>query len=263
MAYENIIYEKRDRMGIVTMNRPEYLNASSPGMNADIADAFYEMTEDDDILVAIITGTGRAFSAGAFVKDPKVHALDNASEGINRPRRRARGSEDGPAWDFPKPLIGAVNGYAVGGAINHILMACDILIASTEAKFSQNHAKLGIISAWPGGSGLALYVGKAKASEMVLMARTVDAEDAYRWGLVNKVVAPDELMPEAISWAQEIAGLAPLSTRLIKEDLRESFECHYNRAGTRLRGMMAQLTEDRKEGHAAWREKRTPVFKGR
>ncbi len=256
MAYENIVYEKKDRIATVTFNRPEYLNASSPGINADRAAVFEEMAHDDDVLVTILTGAGRAFSAGAFIRDPKTHALDSAAEGV------MRSGGGGFPWDYPKPLIGAINGPAYGAGLN-LVLCCDIIIASTEARFCFPMARLGIIPAWPGAPTLALFVGKAKAAEMTLMARPIDGEDAYRWGLANKVVPPNELMDEARAWAQEIAALAPISTRLIKDDLRDSFEGHFNRSGNRLRAMAAQLTEDRAEGHAAWREKRAPVFKGR
>ena len=257
MPYENLIYEKTDRIATVTLNRPEYLNAFSPGMGADITAVFDEMAEDDEVLVTIITGAGRGFSAGAFVRDPNTHALNSPAEGVMRVR--GRGSFP---WDYPKPLIGAINGPAYGAGLN-VVLCCDIIIASTEARFCFPMARLGIIPAWPGAAGLALYVGKAKAAEMAMMARPVDGEDAYRWGLANKVVPPDQLMDEANAWAREFAGLAPISTRLIKDDLRDSWEASFHRSANRLRFMTAQLTSDREEGHRAWREKRAPVFTGR
>ncbi len=258
MPYENLIYEKKERIGTVTLNRPEYLNAFSPGMGGDITAVFDEMARDDDVLVTILTGAGRGFSAGAFVKDPNTHALNTAAEGIHQ----LRGGRSAFPWDYPKPLIGAVNGPAYGAGLN-LVLCCDIILAAPEARFCFPMARLGILPAWPGAPTLALFVGKAKASEMTLMARPVDGEDAYRWGLANKCVPLSELMDEARSWAQEIAGLAPLSTKLIKDDLRESFEGHFNRGANRLRFMALAMTEDREEGHRAWREKRAPVFKGR
>ncbi len=257
MPYENIIYEKQDHIAIVTFNRPEHLNALSPGMNADRAAVFEEMAHDDDVRVTILTGTGRGFCAGAFMGDPNAHTVDGIAEGVMRTT-----SSVSLPWDYPKPLIGAVNGVAYGAGFN-LALCCDIIIASTAARFCFPMARIGIIPGLPGAPALTLFVGKAKAAEIALMARPVDGEDAYRWGLANKVVPPTELMEEALAWANEIAALAPLSTRLIKDDLRESFEGHFNRSANHLRLMASFLTEDRAEGHAAWREKRAPVFKGR
>ncbi|MBI2887973.1 MAG: enoyl-CoA hydratase/isomerase family protein [Chloroflexi bacterium] len=257
MPYENLIYEKQDRIATVTLNRPEYLNAFSPGMGTDIANVFDEIAGDDEVLVTILTGAGRGFSAGAFVRDPNTHAVNSAGEGL-----RGRAGRGSFPWEHPKPIIAAVNGPAYGAGLN-LVLSCDIILAAPEARFCFPMARLGILPAWPGAPALALYVGKAKAAEMTLMARPVDGEDAYRWGLANKCVPLSELMDEARAWAQEIAALAPLSTKLIKDDLRESFEGHFNRSANRLRFMALGMTEDREEGHRAWREKRAPVFKGR
>ncbi len=259
MPYENLIYEKNDRIATVTLNRPEYLNGFAPGLTEDVTAVFDEMAQDDDVLVTIFTGAGRAFCSGHFMRDPRFTQMPSASE---RPRPAPGRSTFASIWGYPKPLIGAINGPAYGGGLNYVL-CCDIIIASTEARFCFPMARLGIVPAWPGAPTLALYVGKAKASEMALMARPVSGEDAYRWGLANKVVPPNELMDESRAWAQEIAGLAPISTRLIKDDLRESWEGHFNRSANQLRSMAVMQTEDRVEGHRAWGEKRAPVFKGR
>ncbi len=256
MAYQNILYEKKDRIGKVTINRPEYLNALVPGMSEELAHVFQEMERDEEVLVTIITGAGRAFCAGAFLKDPDAHMVNNSAEWVMQPLGVS------PMWAYPKPIIGAINGAAYGGGLNMVL-ACDFIIASTEARFCFPMARLGFMPSTPGVQALALWVGKAKAGEMAMMARPVTGEDAYRWGLANKVVAPDELMDEATSWALEIAGLAPLSTRLIKEDLRGSLDHHLDAKANRLRSMATRLTSDMEEGHRAWREKRAPVFTGR
>lgn len=256
MPYENLIYEKNEGIATVTLNRPEALNAFGPGMSEDIIAVFKEMADDDDVKVTILTGAGRGFSAGAFVKDPKTHALESVHDGVLHPR--------GPSafpWDYPKPLIGAINGPAYGAGLNMVL-TCDVIIASTDARFCFPMARLGIIPAWPGVQTLALYVGKAKAAEMALMARAIDGEDAYRWGLANKVVQPEDLMSEANAWAREIAGMAPVSLRLIKDELHDSYEPSFDRKLNRLRFQTAQVTADRQEGHLAWRERRPPVFKG-
>lgn len=257
MNYENLLYEKKDRIATVTLNRPEHLNAFSPGITADLTSVLDEMEQDEDVLVAIITGAGRGFSSGAFIRGADTHALNTPTEDITRPRGRWSFP-----WDYPKPLIAAVNGAAYGGGLN-LALCCDIIIASTEARFCFPMSKLGVFPPWPGTVALTLFFGKARVTEMALMARPFSGEDAYRWGLANKVVAPQELMEEANAWAREIAGLAPVSVRLVKEELRESWEHHFNRSANRLRFMATRLTSDREEGHRAWSEKRAPVFTGR
>jgi len=209
------------------------------------------------VVVTVLTGVGRGFSAGANMKDPNTHALDAVADGMKRQPTRFN-----YLWDYRKVLIGAINGYAYGAGMNMVL-SCDIIIASTAARFSLPASKLGIVHNGPAGNALALFVGKAKASEMYIMSRAIDGEDAYHWGLANKVVPPDQLLPEAMAWAEEIAALAPLSLRLIKEDLKESFDHHFNYGANRLRATMSHMTEDREEGHRAVREKRAPIFKGR
>ncbi len=258
MAYENILYKVKDRIATVTLNRPEYLNGFAPGMTEELTDVFYEMAQDDEVLVSILTGAGRAFCAGHFMKD-----RNSAGEKKEWPKRAPKlFSNYAATWEYPKPLIGAINGDCYGGGLNYVL-GCDIIIASTQARFCFPQARIGIIPAWPGAPALALFVGKAKAAEMALMSRPMSGEDAYRWGLANKVVPHDQLMDEARAWAQEIAGLAPISTRLIKDDLRESWEVHFNRSANRLRFAAVSKTEDCVEGDRAFKEKRAPVFKGR
>ena len=164
--------------------------------------------------------------------------------------------------EYPKPLIAAVNGPAYGAGLNMVVLS-DIVIASREASFCFPMARLGIIPAYSGASRLALFVGKAKASEMALMGKAIDGEDAGRWGLANKVVSSEELLDEAMAWAIDITGVAPISARLIKEDLREGWNHHMDISANRLRFMASQLTSDSEEGHRAWREKRSPEFRGR
>ncbi len=261
MQYENLLYEKKGRIAVVTLNRPEYLNGIAPVMGRDIINVFHEMDADDEVLCTVFTGAGRAFCAGAFVRDPNTHAVDNAGQVLRRGGEGGRGSQ--AMEEYSKPLITAVNGPAYGAGFVMTLLS-DMIIASTAARFCFPMSRLGIM---PGGGGggpmLALRVGVSKALEMAIMARPIDGEDAYRWGLANKVVPPDQLMPEAMAWAEEISGLAPNSTKLAKEDIRESTGHHINRLSNGLRFRLAGMTEDREEGHRAWREKRAPIFKGK
>ena len=143
------------------------------------------------------------------------------------------------------------------------MLAADIIIVSTAARLCFPMSRLGIIPAWPGVQTLALYVGKARAAEMTMRARAIDGEEAALWGLANKCVAPEELMITARNWAEEIAHLAPLSLRLIKQELHDSEEPLFDRKRNRLRFMAVMESEDREEGHRAWREKRSPKFVGR
>jgi enoyl-CoA hydratase/carnithine racemase len=257
MEYESVLYEERAGIGIVTLNRPEHLNGLAPGMGEELSDAFQKMAGDPHILVSILTGAGNAFCAGAYMKDARTHAPETPADGLLR------------SWGFlqvldeyPKPVIAAVDGPAYGAGLNMVCLS-DLILATPEARFCFPMARLGIIPGYAGAARLALFVGKAKASEMALMARPVSGEDAYNWGLVNKLVPRERLLDEALSWATEITRLAPLSVRIAKEDLRESLLHHMDLKSNRFRFTLTELTEDRAEGHRAWREKRPPVFRGR
>jgi enoyl-CoA hydratase len=261
MEYENILYEKRDHVGIVTFNRPQNMNALAPGMHEEIKDVLGVMTEDDDVLCTILTGAGdRAFCAGAFVKSEKTHSADGPADYLVR-----RGRSPLEALDkYPKVVIAAVNGYAIGAGLNLVVLS-DLVIASENASFGFPMTKLGIIPAYAGSARLAQWVGKGKAMEMALMSRRIDAQEAYRVGLANKVVPSEGLMAEAMAWAKEITELAPISVRLTKEDIKQGMDTGPDSAcdANFFRFMATVLTEDRVEGHAAWRERREPVFKGR
>jgi enoyl-CoA hydratase/carnithine racemase len=262
MTYENLLYEKKGRVAVVTLNRPEYLNGIAPGMGQEIADVFHAMDEDDEVRVSVFTGAGRAFCSGAFIRDPNTHSLESAGEAVLRRSGRDGAWGDRAIDGYTKPLIAAVNGPAYGAGFNMALLS-DIIIASTAARFCFPMSRLGIMPAVSGGPRLMLRVGLSKALEMAIMARPIDGEEAYRCGLANKVVPPEQLMDEAIAWAAEIAVLAPISTKLAKEDIRESWQHHINAYANAMRFRLSMMTEDRAEGHAAWREKRDPDFKGR
>ena len=260
-----VSYEKRDHIGIVTLSRPGARNAWGPDFNEGIARHFAAMEDDDDVRCAILTGdeAGGAFSAGANLKDPKTHTQASSAEFIKGiPKRRERAFE--VLSGFPKPLIGAVNGYAVGiGCI--VTFCCDLLVASDKAEWRLPQVSLGILPAYGGGARLARWVGKGHAMRLIL-GIPLPAEEAHRIGLCQWLVPHAKLMGTALEVAGHVAGLPPLAARLAKESLLRGMEIP-NISDASLvdlyRFAALELTEDKAEGHTAWREKRTPTFKGR
>ena len=260
-----VTYEKRDHIGIVTLSRPTARNAWGADFNEGLARHFAAMEDDDDVRCAILTGdeSGGAFSAGANLKDPKTHTLDSAAALIKSlPRRRERAFE--VLANFPKPLIGAVNGYAVGiGCI--VTFCCDLLVASERAEWRLPQVALGILPAYGGAVRLARWVGKGHAMRLTLSI-PLTAEEAYRIGLAQWLVPHAKLMDRALEVAAQVASLPPLAARLTKESIVRGLDIP-NLADASLvdlyRFAALELTEDKAEGHRAWREKRKPVFRGR
>ena len=260
-----VIYTKQGHVGTVALSRPEARNAWGADFNDGIARYFAAMEEDDDIRCAVITGDeqGRAFSAGANLKDPKTHTLSSPADFIKSlPKRKDRPFE--VLSNFPKPLIGAVNGYAIGiGCI--ITFCCDLLIASERAEWRLPQVALGILPAYGGAVRLARWVGKGHAMRLA-MGMPLPAAEAYRIGLAQWLVPHAELLAKTTEVAGSIASLPPLAARLAKESLTRGLDIP-NLADASLvdlyRFMSLEQTEDKNEGHAAWREKRSPVFHGR
>jgi enoyl-CoA hydratase/carnithine racemase len=260
-----VSYEKRDRIGIVTLSRPGARNAWGADFNEGVARYFAAMEDDDEIRCAILTGdeAGGAFSAGANLKDPKTHTLESAADFIKSiARRRDRPFEI--LSNFPKPLIGAVNGFAVGvGCI--ATFCCDVLIASERAEWRLPQVALGILPAYGGAVRLARWVGRGHAMRLAL-GIPLTAEEAYRVGLAQWRVPHDQLMDKALEVAGHVASLPPMATRLAKESLLRGLDIP-NLSDASLvdlyRFATLELTEDKAEGHQAWREKRKPVFRGR
>ena len=260
-----VSYEKRDHIGIVTLSRPEARNAWGPDFNEGIARHFAAMEEDDDVCCAVLTGdeAGGAFSAGANLKNPKTHTMESPGEFIRSIAKR----KDRPfeiLGNFPKPLVGAVNGYAVGiGCI--ITFCCDLLVASERAEWRLPQASLGILPAYGGSVRLARWVGRGHAMRLAL-GFPLPAEEAYRIGLAQWLVPPVKLMDTALEVADRLASLPPLAARLAKESLLRGLDIP-NLADASLvdlyRFSTLELTEDKAEGHKAWREKRKPAFRGR
>jgi enoyl-CoA hydratase/carnithine racemase len=260
-----VIFEKRDHIGIVTLSRPTARNAWGPDFNEGLAKHFAAMEDDDDIRCAILTGdeSGGAFSAGANLKDPRTHTTDSTAElvkSIGKRRQRAFEVLD----SFPKPIVGAVNGYAIGiGCI--ITFCCDLLVASERAEWRLTQVGLGILPAYGGAVRLARWVGRGHAMRMTLGV-PLPAEEAYRIGLAQWLVPHAKVMDKALEVAAHVAALPPLAARLGKESLLRGLDVP-NLADASLvdlyRFAALELTEDKAEGHQAWREKRKPVFKGK
>jgi len=261
MNYETFLYEKKGNFGCVKLHRPEFLNAFNERMGDELVDIFGKMQEDSEIRVGILTGTGeKAFCAGADLKDTRTHSLGMLADFLE--------TKHGHFFDaianFSKPVIAAVNGYAVGAGFQ-LPLCCDMIIASENAKFILPQVSLGILPAYAGAIRLARFVGKARAMEIVLTCKKVDAQEAYRIGLVNQVVPLKELMVTTEALAEKLAGMPPLSLRLAKEALNKGLDIPLAHAANAdlYRFFALVTTEDRKEGHKAAREKRKGNFSGR
>ena len=217
---------KQGNIGIITMNRPEALNALSSAVFADLSKALDQVERDEEVYVVIITGAGRAFVAGADIGEM---AHMNVEEGLSF-------SELGNSLlmrvdMFPKPTIAAVNGFALGGGCE-LSLACDIRIASEKAKFGQPEVGLGIIPGFGGTQRMARIIGTGPAMELIFTADTIDAKQAEKIGMVNHVVPAEELMDAAIAMAEKIASKAQVAIRTSKMALRRGIDCDINTAVT-------------------------------
>ena len=257
MAYENILVEKRDAVTLVTLNRPQALNALNTSVLKELIDAFAAYDADDSQHCLVLTGSGdKAFAAGADIKEmqPQGFAdmyLANFFAGWEQVTRTR------------KPWIAAVNGFALGGGCEVAMMA-DFIIAADTAKFGQPEIKLGVTPGMGGSQRLTLAIGKAKAMEMCLTGRMMDAAEAERSGLVAKVVPAADLLDEALKVAGQIAGMAPLAAIATKEMVNAAFEMPLAQGINFERRLFHGLfgTEDQKEGMSAFVEKRPGNWKG-
>jgi enoyl-CoA hydratase len=260
MAYQNIIVETRGKVGVVTLNRPQALNALSPELMRELASALDTFEGDDNIGCMVVTGSDKAFAAGADIKAMKEKSYMDVFkedfitaewERISRCR---------------KPVIAAVAGYALGGGCE-LAMMCDFIIAADNARFGQPEINLAIIPGAGGTQRLPRFVGKSKAMEMVLLgqARMMDAAEAERVGLVSRVVPLAELMNEAMKAARKICELSLPVVMMAKESVNRAFETTLAE-GVRFERRLFHsgfAIEDQKEGMAAFIEKRKPVFRNR
>jgi len=261
MPYETIIYEKENAVGVITLNRDNRLNAVNFKMFGELEQVFDEIANDKSVRVVLITGAGRAFSVGADLKEvgPEVFAVAGRWLARGKPIPMFARIEN-----LDRPVIGAINGLAIGGGCE-LALVCDLRIASTAAKFGFGEIKGGSI---PGGGGsvrAARIMGVAKAKEVLFFGDLIDAEEAHRIGLVNKVVPPEKLLDEAKQWAQTLSKRPPLALQAAKACVNTGMEMSLPLALDFEAALSAFLmkTEDCIEGQVAFREKREPQYKGK
>lgn len=240
----------------LTIDRPKALNALSTLVLNELQEALDDLSTRTDLRVLVITGAGRSFVAGADISE---------IVGFNPAEAKAFGRKGTKVFRtiemLPVPVIAAINGFALGGGCE-LLLSCDIRIASTNAKFGQPEVGLGIPPGFGGTQRLPQVIGEARAKELIYTGRIIDAEEAYRIGLLNKVVSPDELMPEVYALAEEIASKSPNAVRLSKEAISRGVQTDINTGSTIENNLfgLAFSGEEQREGMSAFLEKRPPKF---
>jgi len=259
MQFENIIVEPRydKHIALIRFNRPKELNALNRKLMTELRDALKTLDDDEEVRVMVLTGNERAFAAGADIKEMsgksaiEMVLIDQFS-----------------TWDqikkTKKPIIAAVSGFALGGGCE-LAMTCDMIVASETAQFGQPEIKIGVIPGAGGTQRLTHAVGKARAMEMVLTGKFISAEEALRYGLINKIVPVELYLSEAVKLAKEVAAMSPIAVRMGKEAVLQSFSSSLEEGllFERKNFYMLFASEDQKEGMNAFIEKRKAEFKGR
>ena len=258
MSYENIILEVSDRIATVTLNRPDFMNATTDGLYSELEDIIPKLRNDPEVSCVILTGAGRGFCAGADLKNRRT---DLTPMQLSARHRWILTSIMEPLYRLEKPVIAAVNGAAAGAGAN-IPLACDFVIASEKASFTQSFAKVGLVPDFGGLYFLQRAVGLARAKELAFTARKVEAAEALEIGLVSKVVPHDDLMSEARAMASLIAQNAPTAVAMAKSLINKSEYATFDQMMEfELYGQtIAFVTPDYMEGVMAFREKRKPAF---
>ena len=257
-GYRNLLVERRGAVGIITLNRPEVLNALNAALISELASALDDFETDAAIGAIVLTGSEKAFAAGADIKEmvpksyPEIYLEDFITSGWER------------VGQCRKPVVAAVAGFALGGGCE-VAMMCDIIVAAENARFGQPEITLGTMPGVGGTQRLSRFVGKAKAMDLCLTGRMMDATEAERAGLVSRVVPTAELLSEAVKVAERVANMSRPIAMMVKESINRAWETTLTE-GVRFERRLFHATfatEDRKEGMAAFVEKRTPSFHNR
>ncbi len=258
MPMEDAVLVETDEHAVATvwLNRPERLNAWSDDLSAALLEALGKVQADPAVKGVVLTGKGRAFSAGADLKNPTTHRIESIEQYLELPTARGR-----PMFDlvshYDKPILCAVNGYAIGiGCL--VPICCDFIYASRSAKFQLPQVSLGILPAYGGALRLVRAVGELNAREMILTGRMVTAEEAYAWGLVSRLLADDELLPVALDTMRSIVRQPPYAVSFARESIRMAVDANNMRAAElsdAYRSLILQQLRDTKRRHEAWRER--------
>ncbi len=258
MAYQTLIVEIEDYVALVRLNRPEALNALNSQLLSELAEALAAADKNDKVRCIVITGSEKAFAAGADIKEMSEKSFVDVFTGD------LFGAEIDAILRVRKPIVAAVSGYALGGGCE-LAMACDFIICSDTAKFGQPEINLGVVAGIGGTQRLTRFVGKTKAMDMNLTGRFMDAAEAERSGLVSRVVPAAKLIPEAMAAARKIAEKSAISTMVVKEAVNRAYETTLREGLLFERRVFHSLfaTEDQSEGMAAFLEKREPQFRDR
>jgi enoyl-CoA hydratase len=217
--------EKSDAIAVVTLDRPEAMNALSRALRAALDEAMRELSRDPDVKVIVLTGAGRAFTAGLDLKE-----LGSDPDGLGA--ANATGPRENPVLAIrqcPKPVIAAINGVAITGGFE-VALACDVLIASTQARFADTHARVGILPGWGLSQRLSRLIGPYRAKELSLTGNFLDAQTALAWGLVNRVVNPEDLLPTAMALAADMANIPPETLQAYKSLIDAGYEMPFGEA---------------------------------
>ncbi|HSK67306.1 MAG TPA: enoyl-CoA hydratase-related protein [Anaerolineales bacterium] len=257
MNYETILTETRSRVGLVTLNRPQAMNALNNRLMGELMDALASFDRNDDIRVMVITGNEKAFAAGADIKEM-------ADKSIGEMMDRDHIAVFGRIRTIRKPVIAAVSGWALGGGCE-VALSCDMIVASDSARFGLPEVTIGVIPGAGGTQRLTRAVGKAIAMEMILNNRTLTAQEALQFGLVNHLATVETYLEEALKLANEVASRAPLAIRAAKKMINQAYERTLSEGLKEEKQEFYNLfaSEDQKEGMRAFVEKRKPEWKGR